>query len=98
MTKEEVRRVVVEEISKAQAAQTGQAPVLNDGMRPIGDLAGFDSPLAEDVTGVILLKLQMPAKALKCPFTRRTQGHYATLNQIVDEFCAAYARLVPVNA
>lgn len=98
MTKHEVRRIVVEEISKAHVAQTGQLPVVSDITRPIGDLSGFDSPLAEDVTAVILLKLQMPVKGLKCPFTRRIQGRFATVAEIVDAIYAAYLRLVPVNA
>jgi hypothetical protein len=98
MTKDQIRSVVVEEISKAHQAQTGVPPVLTDATRPIGDLSGFDSPLGEDVTGVICLKLNIPAKALKCPFTKRAQGKYATLDQVVDDFCAGYARQVPVNA
>jgi hypothetical protein len=98
MTKDEIRSVIVEEISKAHAAQTGVPPALTDTTRPIGDLAGFDSPLGEDVTGVICLRLKMSAKSLKSPFTKRAQGRYATIGQIVDEFYIAYARMVPVNA
>jgi hypothetical protein len=99
MTREEVRRIVFEEVSRAHKAQTGEAPQLHDGLQPVADLARFDSPLAEDVTAVVLLRLSLSPQVLPCPFTGRIRRRFATLNQIVDAFYKASTSAgVPANA
>lgn len=98
MTKDEVRRAVIEEIQRAQWAQTGESVHVSDVTSPLDDLLGFDSPLAEDVTGVILLRLGLPVKAIKSPFLRRSGTRYAAVGQIVDAFWNAYAQRIHANA
>lgn len=86
MTKSDVRLVVTQELIEVQKAIGSPLVSITDDMRPIGDLSGFDSQVAEDTTATILGKLSAEPET-KCPFTIREEGKYLSLGAIIDFFC-----------
>ena len=88
MTRDFIRECVFARLAEAQVCSGRPAPMLGDKTRPIGDLEGFDSPLAEDVTALILTDIGAPANT-KCPFTERQDGRCLMLRHVVDRFCTA---------
>lgn len=88
MTRTEVRSIVIEELMEVQKAIGAPFVSIASDTRPIGDLSGFDSQVAEDATATILGKLGADADT-KCPFTVKEAGAYLSLERVVDRFCQA---------
>lgn len=88
MTRNEVRRIVVEELLQVHEAIGGSWVSIVSATRPVGDLEGFDSQVAEDTTATILGKLGADANT-KCPFTSKEDGQYLSIERVVDCFCQA---------
>ena len=88
MTKTEVHLVVTSELLRVQKAIGSPTMSITDDMRPIGDLSGFDSQVAEDTTATILGKLSADP-GTKCPFTIKEDGKYLAVSAIVDYFFRA---------
>ena len=88
MTKSVVRSIVIAELEHVQKAIGGPIVSITTDTRPIGDLARFDSPVAEDTTATILGRLDADPD-IKCPFTLREEGEHLTVEKIVDYFCKA---------
>ena len=88
MNRNDIEIIVLEELEKVQQALGNDDSQITPEMRPIGDLEGFDSQLAEDTTASILGRLEADPDT-KCPFTVKEAGKYLTLNRVIDLFCQA---------
>jgi len=86
MTRSEVRTLLLDVLAEVQEAVTDAPVVIDDDMRPIGDLPMFDSWLAEDTTVTIFDRLNLELTDDPNPFIKPTGGA-ARFRDVVARVC-----------
>lgn len=85
MTRDDVRKAVVDVLSEIQTLSGRQLPMFTDQLCPANDIEGFDSLNAEEATVALAEKLGLELK--DNPFASGDRN--LRVSEIVDRICAS---------
>jgi len=85
VTRDDVRKAVIDVLSEIQTLSGRQVPMFSDELCPADDIAGFDSLNAEEATVALVEKLGFELK--DNPFA--SDDRNLRVGEIVDRICAS---------
>ncbi len=89
MTRDEIRKRLLDILTRVQRDSDAPCPPLTDDTVPLRDLPGFDSLSCTDAEDRLSTELGVDVDSI--PFKSSKRGHEQTIKEIVDFLCREYA-------